>query len=157
MKFRILEAIHRRHYRYKFFSKSNNVHVDWPILQGITFTRHPSANQNAMLRLYRACIRPRLDYGSITCGSAMIAVLRYLDIVHYAALHICCGSFCTIPIWSLYIICNEPFLEITGYRFSLNYYFHVLSQPNHPLQNLLLVNQYATLYQNVFIFMSAIF
>lgn len=72
--------------------------------------------------------------------------MRYLNPVHHAAARICSGAFYRSPVDSLYIICHDPSLETTRYKFPLNYYFHVLSQPNHRQQLLFHDNRTPTLY-----------
>ena len=52
-------------------------HTDW------------GADKVVLLRLYRALVRSKLDYGCIVCGSASKSVLRTLDAVHHAGLRIC--------------------------------------------------------------------
>ena len=42
--------------------------------------------------------RSKLDYGCVVYGSASRSVLRTLDAVHHAGLHICLGAFHTFPV-----------------------------------------------------------
>ncbi len=91
------------------------------------------ADRTSMMRIYRSIIRSKMDYACCTYGSARKSALRTLNTVHHTALRTASGAFRTSPIDSLYAICNEPSLEITRQRFSLNYYFRVLSYHNHPL------------------------
>ena len=52
-------------------------HTDW------------GADKIVLLRLYRALVRSKLDYGCIVYGSASKSVLRTLDAIHHAGLRIC--------------------------------------------------------------------
>ena len=39
------------------------------------------ADQETLLRIYRALIRSKIDYGCIVCGSASETALKHLDVV----------------------------------------------------------------------------
>ena len=73
-------------------------------------------DQKTLLKLYRALIRSKLDYGSIIYGSARKSYLKILDIVHYQAL----GAFRTSPIPS-YVEADEPSLSERRVKLSLQY------------------------------------
>ncbi|GFT70228.1 RNase H domain-containing protein [Trichonephila clavipes] len=86
-----------------------------------------------MLRLYRALIRSKLDYGSVVYSSACKSLLKILDPVHHQALRLCLGAFRTSPFESLYAEVYEPPLDLrrnlydfNSHRSSLTY-----SQPFH--------------------------
>ena len=55
-----------------------------------------------MLRLNRALIRSKLDYGCMIYGTAKDGLLGSLDPVHNAALRLCMGAFRSSPVVSLY-------------------------------------------------------
>lgn len=94
------------------------------------------ADRTSLLRIYQSVILSRMDYGSVAYGSASKSALKWLDPVHHAALRICCGAFRTSPVHSLYIICNQPPLNLRRIKLSMNYYFRCLSFPNHPIKTL---------------------
>lgn len=106
------------------------------------------ADRTTMLRIYRAVIRSKIDYACASYGSARKEVLRKLDTVHHSALRICSGAFRTSPVASLYTTCNEPSLHLIRQQLSLNYFFSVLSHPNHPLHSILLDKSLDRLYCN---------
>src|SRR6056300_464138 len=56
-------------------------HMDW------------GADCDVLLRLYRALIRSKLDYGSIVYGSARASYVRMLDTIHNQGLRLCLGAF----------------------------------------------------------------
>ncbi|KFM75393.1 RNA-directed DNA polymerase from mobile element jockey, partial [Stegodyphus mimosarum] len=89
------------------------------------------ADRASLLRIYRALIGSKLDYGSVVYGSARPSMLLKLDPVHHQALRICSGAFRTSPVQSLYVDCHEPSLQLRREQLSLGYYFHVLSLPDH--------------------------
>ncbi|XP_035231432.1 uncharacterized protein LOC118203270 [Stegodyphus dumicola] len=78
------------------------------------------AERCSMLRIYRALIRSKLDYGCVIYGSARPSVLLKLDPVHHQALRICCGAFRTSPVQSLYVICFEPSLDFRRKQLSID-------------------------------------
>ena len=65
------------------------------------------ADQSSLLKVYRAFIRAKLDYGAIVYGSASKSALNSLNGAVTEALRICTGSFKTTPIENLHILTNE--------------------------------------------------
>ncbi|GFQ78429.1 putative RNA-directed DNA polymerase from transposon X-element [Trichonephila clavata] len=51
------------------------------------------ADRTSLLRLYRALIRSKLDYGSVVYSSACKSLLKILDPVHHQGLRLCLGAF----------------------------------------------------------------
>ena len=90
------------------------------------------ADKVVLLRLYRALVRSKLDYGYIVYGSASKSVLRTLDAVHHAGLRICLGAFCTSPVQSLYVKAGETSLSLRRLRLSMNYVLRLHSIPENP-------------------------
>ncbi|GFW73636.1 putative rna-directed dna polymerase from mobile element jockey-like protein [Trichonephila clavipes] len=66
------------------------------------------ADRTSLLRLYRALISSKLDYGSVVYSSACKSILKILDPVHHQALRLCLGAFRTSPVESLYAEAYEP-------------------------------------------------
>ncbi|GBN35016.1 hypothetical protein AVEN_183832-1 [Araneus ventricosus] len=60
------------------------------------------AESSSLLKIYRALIRSKLDYGSAIYGSASKSTLRPLDTMHNQGLRLLIGAFRTSPI-SVYI------------------------------------------------------
>jgi len=90
------------------------------------------ADKTTLLRLYRALVRSKLDYGCIVYGSARKSYLKALDPIHHQALRICLGAFRTSPVKSLYVEACEPPLYLRRLRLSLNYYLKLKAHPENP-------------------------
>ncbi|GBO10302.1 putative RNA-directed DNA polymerase from transposon BS [Araneus ventricosus] len=93
------------------------------------------ADRDSMLKIYRATVLSKLEYGCTIYGSARKSVLQKLDPVHHTALRLCSGAFRTSPVKSLYVECYEPALELKRQMLSLNYYFKIQSNSNHPFHD----------------------
>ena len=74
------------------------------------------------MRLYKAVIRPKIDYGCIVYGSASETTLRSLDVVVIEATRITSRAFKTTPVSSMQIMNSEAPLHyccITGSRITV--------------------------------------
>ena len=91
------------------------------------------ADRETKLRLWRALIRSKLDYGSIVYGGACESDLRRLSVVQNTALRLSLGAFCTSPIVSLEVEANEPPMELRRERLALLYAMKVRANPNSPV------------------------
>ena len=80
------------------------------------------ADRGTLLRLYRALVRSKLDYGCEAYSSATPTVLKMLDPVHNEALRICTGAFRSSPVQSLYAESGEPPLSLHRDYMNLIYY-----------------------------------
>jgi ribonuclease HI len=94
------------------------------------------ADRAVLLRLYRALIRSKLDYGCQAYGSASKSALKLLDPIHNAALRICVGAFRTSPIESLYVEAHEPSLTNRRQQLGLQYYARLQGLPHLPTNRL---------------------
>lgn len=90
---------------------------------------------DCLLRIYRAVVRSRLDYGSIVYGSARASVLKMLDPIHHQGLRLATGAFRTSPVLSLYAEANEPSLESRRFALGFMYSIRVRSVPQHPTRD----------------------
>ncbi|GBM30988.1 RNA-directed DNA polymerase from mobile element jockey [Araneus ventricosus] len=81
------------------------------------------AKTSTLLKVYKALIRSKLDYGCVVYGSASKSVLKAHDIVHHQGPRLSLGAFRTSPIQSIYVLSNEPSLELTRERLTLNTFF----------------------------------
>ena len=90
------------------------------------------ADQVVLLRLYRALVRSKLDYGCIVYSSARRSYLQKLIPVQNQALRLCLGAFRTSPMHSLFVLANEPPLQLRWQKLSLQYAFKLKSNPNNP-------------------------
>ena len=90
------------------------------------------ADRKVLLRLYRALIRLKLDYGCIVYGSARPSYIKRLDTVHNQGLRLCLGAFRTSPVQSLYVEANEPLLDMRRTHLSLQYGVKLMSNEVNP-------------------------
>ena len=88
--------------------------------------------RKVLLRLYRALIRSKLDYGCIVYGSARPSYIKRVDTVHNQGLRLCLGAFRTSPVQSLYVEANEPPLDMRRARLSLQYGVKLMSNEVNP-------------------------
>ncbi|GBN69622.1 putative RNA-directed DNA polymerase from transposon X-element, partial [Araneus ventricosus] len=93
------------------------------------------ADIDSMLKIYRATVLSKLEYGCTIYGSARKSVLQKLDPVHQPTNRLCSGAFRTSPVKSLYVECYEPALELKRQMLSLHYYFKIQSNSNHPFHD----------------------
>ena len=94
-------------------------HTDW------------RADRTVLLRLYRALVRSKLDYGCIVYGSARRLVLKQLDQIHHQGLRIALEAFRTSLAQSLYVEAYEPYLTSRRLNLSLNYVLKLKSLPEN--------------------------
>ncbi|GBN26250.1 hypothetical protein AVEN_88681-1 [Araneus ventricosus] len=59
------------------------------------------ASRTSLLRVYRASILSKIDYGCVIYGSARQSVLKGLDPIHHSALRLCSEAFRTSRVESL--------------------------------------------------------
>ena len=104
------------------------------------------ADKRTLLRLYRALIRSKLDYGCMVYGSARPSYLKTLDPVHHQGLRLCLGAFRTTPIYSLYAEAGEPSLSHRRLKLSMNYYLKLKSLPLNPAYDCVFQPNYKDLY-----------
>ena len=79
----------------------------------------------ASLRLYRATVREKLDYGCQAYPSAPGYLLDWLNSVHNAAIRIRTGAFHSSPIPSLLVDAGEMSLENRRRQLCIRYYLRV--------------------------------
>ena len=89
-------------------------------------------DRDTILKLYRAFVRSKLDYGWIVYGTASNANLRQLDSIHNSGLRLALGAFCTSPVSSLYTETNEAPLEERRLKLSMHYYLKTRACINNP-------------------------
>ena len=91
-----------------------------------------AADRKVLLRLYRALIRSKLDYGCIVYGSARLSYIKRLDTVNNQGLRLCLGAFRTSPVHSLNVEANEPPLGMGRARLDLQYCVILMSSEVNP-------------------------
>ena len=90
------------------------------------------ADRETLLRLFRALVRSRLDYGSPIYGSARQSYLLKLKPVQNQGLRICLGAFRTSPISSLHAEAHEPPMEIRRLQLGLQFAIKAATDPDNP-------------------------
>lgn len=90
------------------------------------------ADPLSVLRVYRALIRSRLDYGSPVYSSARESILRKLDVIHNMGIRIAIGAFRTSPVLSLQAEAAEPPLRVRREILSMTYILKIKTLPTHP-------------------------
>ena len=90
------------------------------------------ADRLSLLRIYKALIQSKLDYGCQVYSSATKTTLRMLDSVHHQALRLCTGAFRSYPVESLYVDSGGPFLYVRRKKLSLQFYARLKSMPRTP-------------------------
>jgi ribonuclease HI len=105
-------------------------HYDW------------GADRNVLLRLYRALVRSKLDYGCIVYGSARKSYIKILDTIHNQGLRISLGAFRTSPMESLYVEANEESLYRRRERLAVQYALKLKSLPSNPTYNTIFQPKY---------------
>ena len=90
-------------------------------------------NRNVLFNIYRALIRPKLDYGSVFYNQASESVLSMLDPVHHAGIRLCTGALRTSPKFSLYSESGEPPLQICRLQLTGNFACTLAACPDNPV------------------------
>ena len=93
---------------------------------------HWGADRTTLLRIYRALVRPKLDYSCQIYSSASKTALKMLDPIHHQGLRLSLGAFRTTPVESLYSEAGEPSLYHRREKLSLQLYSRILAMPNTP-------------------------
>lgn len=89
------------------------------------------ADRESMLRLYRALIRSKLDYGSIVYNSARKSYLKPLNTVHNAGIRLATGALRTSRVESLLCEASEPSLDERRKYLTFGYMSKLRSMPGH--------------------------
>ena len=94
------------------------------------------ADRESKVRLYRAFVRSKIDYGCIVYGSARPSYLKSLEPIQNQALRIALNAFRTSPKSSLCVEANEPPLHIRRLKLSLKYACKLHTNPQNPLHEI---------------------
>ena len=105
-------------------------------------------DQKSIMRLYRAFIRSKLDYGCQVYGSACPTLLTNLDVISNDCLRIASGCFRTTPIETLHVISEELPMKLRREWLTLKYACKTKSHLSNPAFNAMLEDQYRQLYEN---------
>lgn len=90
------------------------------------------ADSRMLLRIYRALIRPIIEYGCEVFDSASDTLKAKLDSIQYRALKICAGAVCRTSLMSLQVECGEAPLSLRRNYLVNMYAMNVKSMKNHP-------------------------
>ena len=88
------------------------------------------SDRTTMLRVYRAIIRSKLDYGCFLYGTASRSSLQLLDSIHNAAIRLCTGAYRSSPVASIYADSGEMSLSLRRDQLLLQYYARTLQLPS---------------------------
>ena len=95
-------------------------HTDW------------GSDTQTLLKLYRALVRSKLDYGSIVFRNAAAEDLKPLDVIHNQGLRLALGAFKSSPIESLYVEANEMPLQERRLELAMKYGLKIKGNPQNP-------------------------
>ena len=95
------------------------------------------ASKKAMLSVYRALIRSRLDYGSQIFHTASKSALEKLEIIQTTCLRLSCGAMKTTPTNALQQECGEMPLRIRRHKLLLQYTIKIKANPKNPAISIL--------------------
>lgn len=101
------------------------------IIQSVASTDW-GADRTTLLRLYKAIVRSKLDYGCTVYSSAPNYILNTLDAVHNRGIRIATGAFKSSPVKSLYAESGEPPLKVRRTQLILQYFAHIELRPSSP-------------------------
>ena len=104
------------------------------------------ADRTVLLRLYRALVRSKLDYGCVVYGSTSPSYIKMLDTIHHQGLRLALGAFRTSPVQSLYVEANEPSLELRREKLSLQYAVKLKSNSKNPAYDAVFNPSFQNLY-----------
>lgn len=91
-------------------------------------------DRTSMLRLFRAVVRSRIEYGSCAYGSADPARLKALEVTINSGLRTAIGAFRSSPIPSLCCEAGELPSNYRRLQMEVKYFLKVLATTSHPLR-----------------------
>ena len=111
-------------------------HTDW------------GSDTKTLLKLYRALVRSKLDYGSIVFRNASPENLKPLDVIHNQGLRLALGAFKSSPVESLYVEANEMPLHERRLELAMKYGLKIKGNPQNPAYNSVFNLQYQDKYNS---------
>ena len=105
-------------------------------------------DSTVLLRLYRATVRSKLDYGSIVYGSARPSYLRCLNTVHHQGIRLSLGAFRTSPIESMLVLAKEPSLTLRRIKLSLQYTTKLAACPTNSTYDMVFTPDFVARYES---------
>ena len=104
------------------------------------------SDSKTLLKLYRALVRSKLDYGSIVFRNAAAGDLKPLDVIHNQGLRLALGAFKSSPVESLYVEANEKPLHERRLELAMKYGLKIKGNPQNPAYNSVFNLQYQNKY-----------
>ena len=98
-------------------------HTDW------------GSDTKTLLKLYRALVRSKLDYGSVVFRNAAAEDLKPLDVVHNQGIRLALGAFKSSPVESLYVEADEMPLNERRLELAMKYGLKIKGNPQNPAYN----------------------
>ena len=86
-----------------------------------------------LLRLYRALVRSKLDYGCFIYGAACKSYISLLDPIQNQGLRLSLGAFRTSSAHSLCVEANELPLCLRTEKLALQFATKIAANPNNPV------------------------
>ena len=99
-----------------------------------------------LLRLYRALVRSKLDYGYFNYGAACESSISLLDPIQDQGLRLCLGAFKTSPAQSLCVEANELPLCLRREKLALQFATKIAANPNNPVYDTIFNPRHVDLY-----------
>ena len=105
------------------------------------------ADQYTLMKIYRALIRTKLDYGCVIYSTASETLLKSLDSIANEALRIATAAFKTTPSESLYILANELPMHYRRKLMTAKYFCKLRSQLGNPAFKYAVPNYYGQTFE----------
>ena len=103
-------------------------------------------DRTVLLRLYRALVRSKLDYGCFIYGAACKSYISLLDPIQNQGLRLSLGAFRTSPAQSLCVEANELPLHLRREKLALQFATKIAANPNNPVYGTIFNPQYGDLF-----------
>ena len=100
-----------------------------------------------LLRLYKALIRSKLDYGCAVYGAARPSYLKCPNTVQNDALRLALGAYRTSPIESLEVEAGIPPLNLRRKKISLTFAMKQRANPTNPVNDTIFTPNFEPIYE----------
>lgn len=107
------------------------------------------ADRTILLRMYKALIRPILDYASIILDGPENKLVESLECIQNTGLRIATGALRTSPVRALQVETNVCPLSIRRTDLTLRYYLKVRGAFDHPCRGIVDMNTHERLYRGL--------
>ena len=103
-------------------------------------------DRTVLLRLYRALVRSKLDYGCLIYGAACESYISLLDPIQNQGLRLSLGAFRTSPAHSLCVEANELPLSFRREKLALQFATKIAANTNNPVYETIFNPRYVVLF-----------